>query len=237
MIGFIELFELSAVIDGGHPDEDELYESALMETNGVYEVINEDELVPLDKYWGVMPKIEMLDPNKILVFDFGSEMYIWNGKIAPAEKRKIATHLAEELWHDGYDYTDYAISPIDSASFIGRRTKVENVEKKAMERPKWCLIAKITQHMETVLFREKFLDWPNVSGIIRVKEADDKEQVDAKIVVEPPDVDAMLNFKIPVVDLVLEGSHLGRGIGWYDDEVKNRFLRSRFFFILTQILD
>lgn len=53
------------VIDGGHPDEDELYETFMIDTNMVYE-IKDEELVPLEKYWGIIPKIEMLDPNKVI---------------------------------------------------------------------------------------------------------------------------------------------------------------------------
>lgn len=54
------------VIDGGHPDEDELYETFMIDTNMVYE-IKDEELVPLEKYWGIIPKIEMLDPNKVYI--------------------------------------------------------------------------------------------------------------------------------------------------------------------------
>lgn len=48
----------------GHPDEDELFESAIIATNMVYEV-QDGELVPVTEYWGTVPKIEMLDPNKV----------------------------------------------------------------------------------------------------------------------------------------------------------------------------
>lgn len=48
----------------GHPDEDELFESAIIATNMVYEV-QDDELVPVTEYWGTIPKIEMLDPSKV----------------------------------------------------------------------------------------------------------------------------------------------------------------------------
>lgn len=48
--------------------------------------------------------------------------------------------------------------------------------KSGTKRPDWTLFAKITQHMETILFREKFLDWPDYSRVIRVtKKNDDKE--------------------------------------------------------------
>ena len=43
---------------------------------------------------------------------------------------------------------------------------------KGASRPAWCLMGKITHHMETVLFREKFQDWPDAAAVIRVKEED-----------------------------------------------------------------
>jgi len=52
--------------DAGHPDEDELYESAVLDTNMIYELQGE-ELVPLEAYWGALPRIEMLDPTKVRV--------------------------------------------------------------------------------------------------------------------------------------------------------------------------
>ncbi|CAK9816931.1 SVIL [Anthophora plagiata] len=206
------------VIDGGHPEEDELYETFMIDTNMVYE-IKDEELVPLEKYWGAIPKIEMLDPNKVLVFDFGSEMYIWSGKGASADKKRLATHLATEMWQEGYDYSECTVCPINAASMIGRRTVSKTDLKSAKIRPKWCLLAKLTQHVETILFREKFLDWPNVSGIIRVRGTKSNEQVDGTITIEVSDINHLLEENLTPVDLVLEGSHLGRGTGWYDNEL------------------
>lgn len=51
----------------GHPDEDELYEAAIVSTNVVYEVIN-DELVFLPEISETMAKIEILDPSKVCNF-------------------------------------------------------------------------------------------------------------------------------------------------------------------------
>lgn len=48
----------------GHPDEDELYEAAIVSTNMVYEVID-DELVILPEISETMAKIEILDPSKV----------------------------------------------------------------------------------------------------------------------------------------------------------------------------
>jgi len=47
-----------------------------------------------------------------MVFDFGSEMYIWSGKFAPVERRKKAMDLAKDLWNAEYDYTECDINPI-----------------------------------------------------------------------------------------------------------------------------
>jgi supervillin len=51
----------------GHPDEDELYEAAIVSTNVVYEVTN-DELVMLPEISETVAKIEILDPSKVWNF-------------------------------------------------------------------------------------------------------------------------------------------------------------------------
>lgn len=40
----------------------------MIDTNMVYEIKGE-ELVPLEKYWGAIPKIEMLNPNKVFFYN------------------------------------------------------------------------------------------------------------------------------------------------------------------------
>lgn len=57
---------ITAVVEAGHPDEDELYESAIIDTNMVYE-LKDEQLVSHEKFWGTLPKIEMLDKNKVIV--------------------------------------------------------------------------------------------------------------------------------------------------------------------------
>lgn len=49
----------------GNLDEDEVFESRLVDTNMVYELVD-DELVPDETFWGSIPKIEILDPNKVI---------------------------------------------------------------------------------------------------------------------------------------------------------------------------
>ena len=67
MFSFARTVTYSLVSEAGHPDEDELFESAIVDTNMVYEIAD-DELIPFDKYWGAIPKIEMLKPNKVCLF-------------------------------------------------------------------------------------------------------------------------------------------------------------------------
>lgn len=206
------------VTEAGHPDEDEVYEGVVINTNMVYELIDK-ELVPYTEYWGVIPKINMLEPTKILVFDFGSEMYIWNGKLANLQNRKLASDMAKELWKAGYDYSECTVCPLTAASVIGARKGSESVERKASARPDWCLLLKVTQHMEPVLFKEKFLDWPEFKQVIQTKSNESKEQADGSVTVLPFDVSLITQPNDTPVDLMLEGSHLGRGKEWFDEEV------------------
>ncbi|KAF4522861.1 hypothetical protein B566_EDAN008181 [Ephemera danica] len=94
-----------------HPDEDENFEASVTDTNMIY-TVEEDELVPVERYWGCIPRIEMLDPAKVIVFDFGAELYIWSGKNASPEARKSGVNLARELWESGVDYSECDLSPV-----------------------------------------------------------------------------------------------------------------------------
>lgn len=150
-------------------------------------------------------------------------MYVWNGKNAPLELRKTALQLSKELWEQGYDYNDCDICPLLSATSLGPQFGLQGEVgiKSAKRRPLWALIAKVTQHMETILFREKFLDWPDFTRVIQAKNNSVKDKVvDASVYVEPCNAKDMLDSEPEDPDLFLEGSHLGRGNEFYDEETR-----------------
>nr|XP_040229634.2 uncharacterized protein LOC120953590 isoform X6 [Anopheles coluzzii] len=216
--------EDEGVCDSGHADEDELFEACLIETNMVYEY-GEESLVPVEEYWGAIPKIAMLDPRKVLVFDFGSELYVWSGKSAPAESKRAALRLAQELYGGGYSYEECQLSPLNFAELAGDRQRdARRLSKAGNSRPEWCLIARVTQHMETVLFREKFLDWPDVTVQFRDEYGGDGASPTG-LEIRPLDGPELYGRAEPYQEpnLVLENSNLGRGDFYYDQDSMRHF--------------
>ena len=141
-----------------------------METTCVYEVnLARDELVPVESAWGSPPKYEFLHPDKVLVIDFGSEVYVYNGKNAAFETRKVGARLAGELWSSGWNYSQCLMNPV-----YGSRREMVREET----RPEWTVLGRINSCMETILFREKFLDWPDKTRVIGTRVGGDKERDD-----------------------------------------------------------
>ncbi|XP_076271770.1 uncharacterized protein LOC143203482 isoform X2 [Rhynchophorus ferrugineus] len=208
-------------VDAGHPDEDGTYESNILQTNMVY-TIEDDELVPMDDYWGAIPKVSMLTETNVIVFDFGSEMYVWSGKNASLAKKNLAMKLAKELWEEGFDYSKCSVNPLNVANALGERPRTE-LPLTGDVRPPWAMFAKITQHRETVLFREKFLDWPDFSRVIRVRNEDGIKRGKGSIEIKPCNVDDMAKDKGSRPDLEIGTVHLGRGDQYFDEETRRLF--------------
>ncbi|XP_013190593.2 supervillin isoform X1 [Amyelois transitella] len=224
LLGLADGVEDYKPVETGNADEDEIYESCIIQTNMCYEVMD-DELVPIKDYWGQMPKIAMLNQSKTIVFDFGSEMYIWYGKNVPLESRRRAAQLAQELFDEGYNYEECHINPLNAAFYQGAREESNSAEKTQKTRPEWAILSKVTQHMETILFKEKFLDWPDYSRVIKVKPQENKTN---SVEITPCDAEEMWSNEYQDPDLILEGSHIGRGTQYYDkDEMRHYDIKTK----------
>ncbi|RUS77684.1 hypothetical protein EGW08_014549 [Elysia chlorotica] len=196
----------------GPDSEDELYESSMTRANMIYR-LEGNALLPCEEFWGATPKHAMLKRNQVFVFDFGPEFYVWQGKAVSKEERKLGMKLAKQLYEKGYDYSMSAVSPFSPLRKDG------GLPTQADKRPTWAIFGKVNQNMETILFREKFADWPDSSRLIGVKGQDSTENLQKEAVAElkPFDAAQMLPLNAAPVSLKLDGAHVGRGVKWSED--------------------
>ncbi|KAM7381634.1 hypothetical protein PAMA_012468 [Pampus argenteus] len=201
----------------GDPEEDELYESGVLDSNGVYRLEGE-KLVPHEDAWASMPSVTLLNSKEVLVFDFGSEVYVWHGKDVPLGDRKVAVKLGKQLYSGSYDYTNCRVNPLDACCIK------KDVPQQGEGRPSWTLFGRLSEHNETALFREKFLDWAERKKEEAAQAEEIKSPVHSSVrtpldlELHPCDAKALLDNEPEPVKSVLEGVDVQRGHGLVQTE-------------------
>lgn len=151
-------------------NDDEKYEYLINDTNIVYRVVEYNDeyyLEPIKEYWGCALSFKMLNDYEVYVFDFGSEVYVWNGSKSDKNLKHFGLLLGKKIYEEeGFDYTKFKLTPLMPQLTL---TKIENEYFKGTNRPTWTLFARLSQNVETVLFKEKFFDWPSESIIFEAK--------------------------------------------------------------------
>ncbi|XP_039200070.1 supervillin isoform X22 [Crotalus tigris] len=200
----------------GRPEEDEMYEAAIIETNCIYRLVD-DKLIPDDDYWGKMPKCTLLNSKEVLVFDFGSEVYVWHGKEVTLAQRKVAFQLAKHLWNGTFDYANCDINPLDP----GECNPL--IPRKGQGRPDWAIFGRLTEHNETILFKEKFLDWTELKKLAERNSTEFPQKEETRSDTKPYDVMLMVPVPQATVGTVLDGINIGRGYGFIEGDDGRQF--------------
>lgn len=202
-------------------EDDELYEELITYSNLVYMVYFDEktdnvQLKLMESYCGRSPRHNILQQDVALVFDYGSEMYVWLGKCVSNLLRKKAVEAAKCLWLNGYDYTEFEMNPIGEKSPL-----------KCDKRPDWSWFIRVNHNMEPILFKDKFFNWPAFT-LIRSEKKPRKENLapekrthkivkkdlSAELNLFPVDVENdMINKQPKEQELILEFVSLGRGSG------------------------
>lgn len=97
---------------------------------------------------------------------------MWTGQQSLSATRKVAFHLAQMLYKQQFD-SDSTVTPIDPRRPLKRpqasKLVYHDVNGNECGRPRWTLFARLHEKAETLLFQEKFFDWPDPTKIIKMK--------------------------------------------------------------------
>ncbi|CAJ1076268.1 supervillin isoform X1 [Xyrichtys novacula] len=181
-------------------EEDELFERGISESNCVYRLV-ENRLVPHEQAWASIPSMSLLGSDEALVFDFGSEVYLWTGQEISLSRRNVALQLTHQVWVGAYDYNNCRVNPLDPTQ------SNPGIPLSGEGRPSWALFGCVTEHNETALFREKFLDW-TLKSTDREEAASVNKEMQPVSGPSPPDVLNTCDAKALVMGESIKGDGL-----------------------------
>ncbi|EYC16634.1 hypothetical protein Y032_0033g2759 [Ancylostoma ceylanicum] len=118
----------------------EPFENVIARTNLILRVTDDYKLQSVAK--GEHPRFSFLQANETLIFDFGSEIYVWSGRNARKTTGRYAVEYAQQL------KTKRVTSDV---SLFG--TELED------GRAPWVLYLRVFQGVQNCLFAAKFCDW------------------------------------------------------------------------------
>ncbi|KAL3997961.1 Villin headpiece domain family protein [Acanthocheilonema viteae] len=127
----------------------EPFENIAAQMNTIYEIDEHYNRQRISS--GQLPKFSLLHPKKNLIFDFGSEIYVWVGRNANRVETQQAVAFAETL----------RTEPLNTVFGLDQMILGDNFHK---IRPAWCLLIKLTHGLKDSLFQHKFHDWQEITG-------------------------------------------------------------------------
>ncbi|CAI4222483.1 unnamed protein product [Auanema sp. JU1783] len=138
------------LLDGGEIGEEpalplEPFECTVARLNLVLRITDDYKLQSLIK--GERVRCSLLQPNDALIFDFGSEIYVWTGRNARKTTGRYAAEYAQQLMKK---------SVPGSSELLGEDFKYE--------RPDWVLYRRLVQGVQDILFSSKFYDWKSADA-------------------------------------------------------------------------
>lgn len=118
----------------------EPFESIAARVNLVIRVANDYKVQSISK--GERVRFSLLQPKETLIFDFGSEVYVWTGRLARKTTGRYAVEYAQQL----------ITKPIPHSEEIFG-------EDFSNGRGDWILYRRVMQGVQDILFSSKFSDW------------------------------------------------------------------------------